>query len=205
MLDFGFVEYILIAVAYLLGSIPFGLVVAKFAGKGDIRKSGSGNIGATNVTRVIGKKLGALTLVLDAAKGVVAVLLARFFVGDENISGDVVYICAVVAVLGHCFPVWLGFKGGKGVATGFAVLTAAHSVSGLVALALWIGSFLLFRISSLSALISWALVPVLVYFIVDTEGGIGLFYMALFLSLLIVLKHHSNIKRLIKGEEGKKK
>src|ERR1700744_1755389 len=138
----------LIIFAYLLGSIPFGLLLTKSAGLGDIRDIGSGNIGATNVLRTGNKGLAAATLVLDALKGAAAVLIARALVYDENI----VLFAGLAAVLGHLFPVWLGFKGGKGVAAGLGVLLAVSWPSGIIACAVWLLVAALARLSSLAAL-----------------------------------------------------
>src|SRR6185436_3747385 len=139
---------------YLLGSIPFGLVLTRVAGLGDIRAIGSGNIGATNVLRTGRKGLAAATLMLDAAKGAAAVLLARHFAG-----ADAALVAGAGAMLGHLFPVWLGFKGGKGVATGLGVLLAVAWPVGVAAGATWLAIAALFRFSSLAALAAFAVAP----------------------------------------------
>jgi acyl phosphate:glycerol-3-phosphate acyltransferase len=186
-----------LALGYLLGSIPFGLFFSLASGAGDVRKIGSGNIGATNVLRTGKKWAAAATLLCDAAKGAVAVLLARYFLeGYETFA-------ALGAVLGHMFPVWLKFKGGKGVATYLGVCLALYWPVGLLVAATWLGAALIWRISSLSALIAIALSSG--YFLL-----FGLYpyaALALPLSLLITWMHRENIRRLLQGTEpriGKK-
>ena len=144
-----FLSLSLIIAAYLVGSIPFGLVLTKYAGLGDIRKIGSGNIGATNVMRTGNKKLAIATLILDALKGVVIVLIAK-----ELAPKYVSLLCAIAAIIGHIFPVWLNFKGGKGVATTIAVYYALYPPLGIFASVMWIAVFLFSRISSLSSILS---------------------------------------------------
>ena len=181
-----------IGLGYLLGSIPFGLLLTRAAGLGDVRKIGSGNIGATNVLRTGNKKLAAATLLLDGAKGAAALLLARHF--DGEISG---LLAGLAAVLGHLFPVWLGFRGGKGVATGFGVLIAAAWPAGLLAGAVWLAMAKLLRISSAAALIAFALAPALAYVV----GGRDIALLALAVAGLVILRHHANIARLLAGTE----
>ena len=181
-------------VAYLLGSIPFGLVVAKLGGYGDIRNIGSGNIGATNVLRTGNKGLAALTVLLDAGKGAVAVALA------EELGPDMAAIAAVFALLGHLFPVWLGFKGGKGVATSGGILIAYAWPVGLVAFATWLGLAFLTRYSSLAALVAALLSPLYAWLLI---GDPQTTQVVALLALLVVLRHHANIRRLLKGEESK--
>jgi glycerol-3-phosphate acyltransferase PlsY len=177
---------------YLLGTIPFGMFFAAAAGAGDIRAIGSGNIGATNVLRTGKKWAAAGTLICDGAKGAAAVLIARAFLppGAEIIA-------ALGAVLGHLFPVWLKFKGGKGVATFLGVAIALYWPVGLLVAAIWLGAALVFRISSLSALIAIALSPAL-FLLFHLHGYAAL---ALLLSALIYYMHRDNIRRLIRGEE----
>jgi glycerol-3-phosphate acyltransferase PlsY len=183
---------IALALGYLLGSIPFGLFFARLAGAGDVRKIGSGNIGATNVLRTGKKWAAAATLLCDAGKGAMAVVLARHFLpqGAEIFA-------ALAAVLGHLFPVWLGFKGGKGVASFLGVSLALAWPAGLAVAATWLIVALVFRISSLSALIAIALSPV--YFFLF--GARDYAPLAVVLAALIVFMHRENIARLIRGEE----
>jgi acyl phosphate:glycerol-3-phosphate acyltransferase len=177
---------------YLLGSIPFGLFFSWAAGAGDVRKIGSGNIGATNVLRTGKKWAAAATLIGDAGKGAAAVLMARAFTGS-----DMAVFAALGAFLGHVFPVWLKFKGGKGVATFLGVMLALYWPVGLLVAATWLVAALIWRISSLSALIAAALSPV--YMIVLNEHLYAT--LAAVLALLIFAMHRQNIARLLKGEE----
>ena len=184
---------------YLLGSIPFGIVMARAFGLGDLRKIGSGNIGATNVLRTGNKPAAFLTLVLDAGKGGIAVLLARWLVAE-----DAAQVAGGAAFLGHLFPVWLGFKGGKGVATFLGTLLALSFPVGLAACLLWLLTAAISRISSLSALVAAALSPVAAAFL----GRPDLSLLAILLAALIFVRHDANIRRLIRGEEpriGRKK
>jgi acyl phosphate:glycerol-3-phosphate acyltransferase len=180
--------------AYLLGSIPFGLILTKVAGLGDIRKIGSGNIGATNVLRTGNKALAVATLLLDGGKGAVAVLVARYLYGPEA-----ALIAGGAALLGHMFPVWLRFRGGKGVATGLGTLLAAAWPVGLIACGVWLLAAIAFRYSSLAALLAMAASPVAAWFLADHQVA-GL---ALFLAVLVWLRHHENIGRLLTGQESK--
>ncbi len=184
---------------YLLGSIPFGVLVMKAAGAGDPRAIGSGNIGATNVLRSGRRDLAALTLLGDGGKGAVAVLIAWLATRGTEAEPMIVAIAAGAAFLGHLFPVWLGFKGGKGVATFFGTLLAAAWPVGLAAGATWIVMAFLFRISSLAALTAAVLAPLLALFVFDRPLPIA--YLALFMALLIFVRHQENIRRLLKGEE----
>ena len=182
-----------LALGYLLGSIPFGLFFTFLSGAGDVRKIGSGNIGATNVLRTGKKWAAATTLLCDGAKGAVAVLLARhLFAADE--PG---IIAAFGAILGHLFPVWLKFKGGKGVATFLGVCFALYWPVGLLVAATWFGAALIWRISSLSALIAIALSSA--YFLLFHRESYAA--LALPLSVLIYWMHRDNIRRLLNGEE----
>ncbi|NMJ39629.1 glycerol-3-phosphate 1-O-acyltransferase PlsY [Roseomonas sp. JC162] len=176
---------------YLIGSIPFGLLLTRAAGLGDIRGIGSGNIGATNVLRTGRKGLAIATLLLDALKGVAAVLLARWFLGDQDL------VAGTAAVLGHTMPVWLGFKGGKGGATGLGVCLAAMWPVGLACMAIWLISARVTRISSAATLIGVASAPVLALMLSDTEHAL----LALLVGILIFWKHEANIRRLIAGTE----
>ena len=181
-----------LAIGYLLGSIPFGLFFAFASGAGDVRKIGSGNIGATNVLRTGKKWAAAATLLCDGFKGAAAILLARPFLppGCEIFA-------ALAAVLGHVFPVWLGFKGGKGVATFLGVSIALHWPAGLAVAATWLIAALIWRISSLSALVAIALSPFYFYVL----GYPAYAPPALLLAALIFFMHRENIRRLLRGEE----
>jgi acyl phosphate:glycerol-3-phosphate acyltransferase len=177
---------------YLLGSIPFGLLLTRAAGLGDIRRVGSGNIGATNVLRTGNKSLAAATLLLDGLKGAVAVLLAAWLGGHEAVLW-----AGIGAVLGHAFPVWLGFKGGKAAATSYGVLIAASWPVGLAAGAVWLATAAASRISSLAALVSFALAPVLAAILADMT----VVKLALAIAVLVFARHHANIRRLLSGTE----
>jgi acyl phosphate:glycerol-3-phosphate acyltransferase len=177
---------------YLLGTIPFGLFFTWISGAGDVRKIGSGNIGATNVLRTGKKWAAAATLLCDGAKGAAAVILARYLLPD----GAEIF-AALGAVLGHLFPVWLRFKGGKGVATFLGVCFALYWPVGLAVAATWLGAALIWRISSLSALIAIALSSA--YFLLFHRESYAA--LALLLSLLITYMHRDNIRRLLRGEE----
>ncbi|PWR01784.1 acyl-phosphate glycerol 3-phosphate acyltransferase [Meridianimarinicoccus roseus] len=180
--------------AYLLGAVPFGLVMARLFGLGDLRSIGSGNIGATNVLRTGNKAAAFLTLVLDAAKGAIAVLVARAVLGP-----DAAQLAGVAAFLGHCFPVYLGFHGGKGVATFLGTLLALSLPVGLAACACWAATAALTRYSSLSALVAAALSPVVAALLGRTDMALA----AALLAALIFLRHHENIARLRAGMETK--
>src|SRR5437762_3410122 len=176
---------------YLLGSIPFGLLVTRAAGLGDIRTIGSGNIGATNVLRTGNKGLAAVTLLLDMLKGAVAVLLAAHY------GPDTAVLAGGGAVIGHIAPIWLGFKGGKGVATALGVLTALAWPVGVLCALTWLIVAAVGRISSLAALIAIAAAPVYAYLLVDPQRA----ELALFVGILVWVRHYENILRLLKGEE----
>jgi acyl phosphate:glycerol-3-phosphate acyltransferase len=178
--------------AYLLGSIPFGVVITRMLGLGDLRAIGSGNIGATNVLRTGHKGAAAATLILDAAKGGVAVLIARAWVGE-----DAAQVAGLFAFLGHLFPVWLGFRGGKGVATFLGTLLALAWPVGLAACATWAATAALTRYSSLSALVAAVLSPV--WALVLGQGAIVA--LAILLAALVVLRHNANIARMRAGTE----
>jgi glycerol-3-phosphate acyltransferase PlsY len=179
---------------YLLGSIPFGLIATRIGGAGDIRKVGSGNIGATNVLRTGRKDLALITLVGDGGKGALAVIVARLLFGE-----DTAMLAGGAAFLGHIFPVWLKFKGGKGVATFFGVLLAAAWPVGLLAGATWIAMAFLFRISSLAALTAAALAPL--YAFATDQEPISKIWLCAFMAVLIYIRHAANISRLLKGQE----
>ena len=178
--------------AYLLGSIPFGIVITRIMGLGDLRSIGSGNIGATNVLRTGNKRAAAATLLLDAAKGGVAVLIARYAFGE-----DAAQLAGLAAFLGHLFPVWLGFKGGKGVATFLGILLALAWPVGLAACAMWAVTAAVFRISSLAALVAAA--TSVVWLIVFNQGRMVV--LVFILTVLIYVRHWANIQRLKAGTE----
>ena len=194
---------------YLLGSIPFGLIATRLAGVGDIRKVGSGNIGATNVLRTGRKDLALVTLLGDGGKGAAAALLAYWLVSRMGHDGDAAATAAAIAggaaFVGHLFPVWLKFKGGKGVATFFGVMLAVAWPAGVLAAGAWLLTAFLFRYSSLAALVAAAAAPLFV-FAADLTP-VAKVYLAVFMAVLIYLRHAENIRRLLKGEEpriGKK-
>jgi acyl phosphate:glycerol-3-phosphate acyltransferase len=197
---FSLYGLIALAVGYLLGSIPFGLILTKAAGAGDVRRIGSGNIGATNVLRTGRKGLAAATLLLDGLKGTVAVLLVYDimvrWVGFDAIPYS--HIAGLGAFLGHIYPVWLRFLGGKGVATFIGVLIGMHWPAALWFGIIWAGVAATTRYSSLAALT--ATVGVVLYYLVT--GWAGLPFIVI-MAALIVLKHHANIRRLLEGRESK--
>ncbi len=187
-------------VAYLLGAIPFGYLIARLRGGKDIRAVGSGNIGAANVARVVGPAAGALTLLLDAAKGYLAVWLAARWTG-ESITWMVA--AALAAVAGHMFPIWLGFRGGRGVATGVGVFLPICWTAVLAALVIWIVAVVLWRYISLGSIVAAAALPMLVY-VLYAPGHAPPLVASLGTSLaavLIIMKHRPNIERLIAGTE----
>ncbi len=196
MAETGFFNLVLVATlifGYLLGSIPFGLILTRLAGLGDVRSIGSGNIGATNVLRTGNKKLAAATLILDALKGTFAVLIASRY-------GEAAAIAAGFgAFIGHLFPVWIGFKGGKGVATYLGILIGLAWPGALIFAAVWIVTAIFTRYSSLSALLASVIVPISLYFKGD-HAIAGLFAV---LTVIIFFKHHANIKRLLNGTESR--
>ncbi len=188
----GLQMIIALVFGYLCGTIPFGLILTKSAGLGDIRTIGSGNIGATNVLRTGNKKVAALTLILDALKGAVPALVMGWLYGPE--AGA---LGGLAAFFGHLFPMWLGFKGGKGVATNIGVLFGLFWPLGLIFLAVWIIMALLFRISSLSALTASFLSPFAAYAL----GRGDLILPAVIMGAAIFVTHRANISRILKGEE----
>jgi acyl phosphate:glycerol-3-phosphate acyltransferase len=194
--------YWLIASAYLLGSIPFGLLIVKAQGGGDIRSTGSGNIGAANVARNAGPLAGALTLLLDAGKGYLAVWLASRLTG-----GNVHWMmaAAVAAVIGHMFPVWLRFKGGKGVATGMGVLLPICWQAVAAAAVLWLLVVAFWRYSSLGSIAAAAAMPVLVYLFYSPHRAPATYISlcTILISLLVLAKHSGNMKRLVAGNESR--
>ncbi len=182
------------ALGYLLGSIPFGMIVARVMGLGNLRQIGSGNIGATNVLRTGNKAAAALTLLFDAAKGAVAVLLARALAGE-----DAAQIAALAAFLGHCFPVWLGFKGGKGVATFLGLWLALDWRVGVACCLTWLVAALIWRTSSVGALAAAALSTT--WIMVLTDGST--FILGIALTLLLYWRHSANLARIKAGTEPK--
>ena len=185
---------------YLLGSIPFGVIATRLGGAGDVRDIGSGSIGATNVLRTGRKDLAAITLLGDGGKGAVAVLIAWLATrdGPKDAQAVLVSLAAASAFLGHLFPVWLKFKGGKGVATFFGTLLAAAWPVGIAAGATWLVVAFLFRISSLAGLTAVALAPVFAFVF---HRGLTIIYLTLFMAVLVFFRHADNIRRLLKGEE----
>ncbi|BAV45525.1 glycerol-3-phosphate acyltransferase [Mesorhizobium sp. 113-1-2] len=178
---------------YLLGSIPFGLLLTRAAGLGDVRKIGSGNIGATNVLRTGNKGLAAATLLLDALKGTAAVLIAGHFAPETAVWAG------LGAFLGHLFPAWLGFKGGKGVATYLGVLIGLAWQVALIFAVVWLVVAFLFRFSSLAALTAAVVVPIALYFISTPQIAV----LFVVMSIIVFIKHRANISRLLAGTEGK--
>ena len=181
-------------IGYLLGSIPFGIVVARMMNLGNLRDIGSGNIGATNVLRTGNKKAAALTLIFDAAKGAVVLLLARNFAGE-----DAAQLAAVMAILGHCFPIWLKFKGGKGVATFIGIMLAYSFPVGAACCVAWLIGAFGWRISSMGALVSASAST----FLLVLMGGGSALFMGIFLTLMVFFRHRENITRIRLGTEPK--
>ncbi len=193
---------------YLIGSIPFGLILTKISGHGDIRKIGSGNIGTTNVLRTGNKFLAALTLLLDGLKGFSPLLIFLIILWVSSDCDDKWYLTnqnekllfyGLIAILGHCFPIWLKFKGGKGVATAFGALLAAVPYAGLAAAGAWIVTAFLFKISSLAALVAVGVAPIVTFFVYGAAPAT----VCLLITLLVWFRHKDNIKRLMAGTEPK--
>lgn len=190
-------SYLLFAASYFLGAIPFGLMIGKMAGK-DVRKEGSKNIGATNVSRLLGKKLGFVTLICDCLKGYMPMLIAATLCKDDPNGELIVALCGLSAVVGHMFPIYLGFKGGKGVATGLGVFLYFSPLAILISLGVFVASVALSGFVSVGSLLSSALMVVWLWLL----GGSKIAMMtAAVVAALIWLKHHENIGRLVKGEE----
>ncbi len=186
-------RYVILILSYVLGSIPFSLIIAKIKGI-NLREVGSGNIGATNVARTGNKGLAALALFLDTFKGFIAVYIAQQFF-DDNLC---IYISAILAVLGHMFPIWLKFKGGKGVATTLGVLIALNMLVALIFIFAWIMVFFIFRYSSLASL-SAITIAVITSFFFQMDLSLTL----IVIEVLVFLKHHKNITNLLQGKEHK--
>ncbi|NHO31322.1 glycerol-3-phosphate 1-O-acyltransferase PlsY [Acetobacter fallax] len=187
--------------SYLLGSIPFGLVLTALSGGGDIRKIGSGNIGATNVLRSGRKDLAAATLALDALKGILAVMIA-WVMCPPDLADRATATAAIFAVIGHCFPVWLSFRGGKGVATGLGVVLAMSPLAGLACCLIWVLGAKITRISSAGALLAFAVMPVILFFqhghsFTESEKPLA----GALIALVIFFRHRENITRLLSGRE----
>jgi glycerol-3-phosphate acyltransferase PlsY len=198
-------HFAVVALAYLLGSIPFGYLLVRLRGGGDVRETGSGGTGATNVTRRAGKGAGVLTLLLDALKGMAAVLVARAVLG----AGGEWWVCAaaVAAVLGHVFPVWLRFRGGKGVATGLGVFLVLAPLATLCALVVFVAVVRLWRFVSLGSIAAAAVLPLAVWGLsavgVSDRAAVPVLAVAVTGAALIIFMHRANIGRLFRGEESK--
>ena len=188
-----------VVVGYLCGSIPFGLILTKMAGGGDIRTIGSGNIGATNVLRTGRKSLAAATLILDAAKGAFSIFIVSLFLSKAVLADAYLGLVGVSAVIGHCYPVWLKFSGGKGVATGLAVITMLSPISGILFIATWILIAYIMKYSSLAALTAFASSSISALILENNEISITI----IFITLLAFFRHTENIKRLLSGEESR--
>ena len=190
---------------YLIGSVPFGLILTKMSGLGDIRNIGSGNIGATNVLRTGNKKIALFTLILDGSKGALALFLLTSLLTKALIFNIynfelIMSVVAISSVLGHCFPIWLNFKGGKGVATGFGTILFINLLVGITALLIWFLIAKLFKISSMSALVSYFLIPFLMaFYSVENYFIIA----SVFISSICWFQHRENIKRLLNRTEPK--
>ncbi len=192
-----FLQILSIGISYLIGAVPFGLIFARLFSGIDVRAVGSGNIGATNVLRASGKKAAALTLLADAMKGFLPVFAVHLLFHNDVTS----VLCGVAAVLGHNFPVYLNFKGGKGVATSYGVVLAVSPWIGLFTLLMWVLSAIIWRYSSLSALISFACYPLMTFIFPPSEKSYAA--LSLFVFGMIYFRHRENIKRLLIGTEPK--
>jgi len=184
-------------IGYFLGAVPFGLIISKMVGV-DVRTEGSLNIGATNVSRVLGKKLGFITLVCDCLKGFLPMYIAAFFIPESPSREIIVAISGIMAVIGHMFPVYLGFKGGKGVATGLGVFLFLSPVAILISLFVFVAAVALSGFVSAGSLLASGLIPVWLWLLGTSKITIGA---AAVVALLIWIKHHENIARLLKGTE----
>lgn len=197
-MDITLFGYLLIAASYLIGSLSSAIILCKLAGLPDPRTEGSGNPGATNVMRIGGKKLAALTLLGDLLKGLIPVVVVKL-IGQSDLT---VSLVAIAAFLGHLFPLFFNFKGGKGVATAFGAILGLNFFVGLCAFAVWIVVFILTKISSLSALLAAVSVPFFLYFFDAPSSTV---WAVIFMDLFLIYRHKANIKRLLSGEEGKLK
>ena len=205
-----FILFLIFIICYLIGSIPFGLILTKLFDNNDLRNIGSGNIGATNVLRTGNKTLALLTLILDLSKSFIP-LFIFFELYPHPIINDIfnliivdkiflILVFGYFFVLGHCFPIWLKFKGGKGIATSLGVILSIDFFIGLCLLTIWILVFLIFKISSLSALISSTSFPILIFFKYEK---VNLLYLSILLTMFVFFTHRANIIRLLKKEEKK--
>ena len=205
-----FILFLIFIICYLIGSIPFGLILTKLFDNNDLRNIGSGNIGATNVLRTGNKTLALLTLILDLSKSFIP-LFIFFKLYPHPIINDffnllivdkifLILVFGYFFVLGHCFPIWLKFKGGKGIATSLGVILSIDFFIGLCLLTIWILVFLIFKISSLSALISSTSFPILIFFKYEK---VNLLYLSIILTIFVFFTHRENIIRLMKKEEKK--
>lgn len=190
-------SYLVVFLSYLIGAIPFGLFFGKLAGI-DVRNSGSGNIGATNVSRLVGKKMGVLTLVADVGKGFLPMLAAAWILKESQTGNSVVMYCGAAAFLGHLFPIYLKFKGGKGVATALGVFLYLDPVAVLIALAAFIVVVFASGYVSVGSLTAAAVFPLVLWYLGNGGSQLAL---AGFVSILIWVKHHENIMRLLRHEE----
>jgi glycerol-3-phosphate acyltransferase PlsY len=191
---------LLIFLAYLLGAIPFGLMLARMFAKADVRQAGSGNIGATNVVRVAGPVPGILTLLFDTAKGAFAVWLAGHFTGH---NAGIMMLAGITALLGHCYPVWLRFKGGKGVAAALGVFLALSPLAALSALATFVLVVAIWRYVSLGSVAAAAAMPLLMYlhWAPPLAPPLSITFGTLFATALVIFKHRANLRRLLEGSE----
>ena len=195
---FSLTNLLFVLTAYLIGSIPFGLILCKLFGYGDVRHIGSGNIGTTNVLRTGSKALAALTLFCDVAKAVLPLGLLYMVLPHRDLAPFLLYPGFFI-IFGHCFPVWLKFKGGKGFATTLGTLLVAVPYAGLAAIGGWLLTAFLTRLSSLAALVATAIAPIVTFFIYGQTPAL----MCFIITALIWLRHKDNIKRLLKGEESR--
>lgn len=200
---FSIQNILILLAAYLLGSIPFSVIIGKLFYKTDVRQFGSGNPGATNMLRTLGTKAGIIVLLLDIGKGVAAVMLAHFMENTGTLSLDELKaITGACAIAGHIFPVFLKFKGGKGVATAVGVIYAIQPLFGVIASLLFIAVLVITRYVSLGSILAAAIYPVLnIIFYKESTKGVLIF--AIILALVIIFKHKTNIQRLLKGEENR--
>ncbi|WP_208435795.1 glycerol-3-phosphate 1-O-acyltransferase PlsY [Bartonella phoceensis] len=196
---FQFCTWFIFLMSYLMGSIPFGLLFTRLAKLGDVRTIGSGNIGATNVLRTGNKKIAALTLLCDMLKGTVVILVIKFLKAPIE-NSILISLAGFLAFLGHLFPIWLKFKGGKGVATYLGICLGVYWPAAIVFIVVWMAIFLLTHYSSLSALIAVVITPVFVYF---SYPYLYLHCMLITMSILVITKHYANIGRLLGGRENK--